>query len=143
MGSVLRSIMPGSQTSVNFKVVLLGEGAVLVYDITDEDSFQKVKVWVKELRRMVGPEINLIIAGNKIDLERKRTVNQEMAETFAASVNAVHIQTSAKKNEGIDNLFETLTNHILSKQKKSTATVPRQTIKIVDDDEVKTKSRCC
>jgi len=66
-----------------------------------------------------------------------------MAETFAASVNAVHIQTSAKKNEGIDNLFETLTNHILSKQKKSTATVPRQNIKIVDDDEVKTKSRCC
>ena len=45
-------------------------GAILVYDITDEDSFQKVKVWVKELRRMVGPEICLIIAGNKADLER-------------------------------------------------------------------------
>ena len=50
--------------------ILFVLGAVLVYDITDEDSFQKVKVWVKELRRMVGPEINLIIAGNKIDLER-------------------------------------------------------------------------
>ena len=45
-------------------------GAILVYDITDEDSFQKVKVWVKELRRMVGPDICLIIAGNKADLER-------------------------------------------------------------------------
>ena len=45
-------------------------GAVLVYDITDEDSFQKVKVWVKELRRMVGADICLIIAGNKFDLER-------------------------------------------------------------------------
>ena len=45
-------------------------GAVLVYDITDEDSFQKVKVWVKELRRMVGTDICLIIAGNKVDLER-------------------------------------------------------------------------
>ena len=41
-----------------------------MYDITDEDSFQKVKVWVKELRRMVGPDICLIIAGNKADLER-------------------------------------------------------------------------
>ena len=46
------------------------QGAVLVYDITDVDSFQKVKVWVKELRRMVGGEICLVIAGNKIDLER-------------------------------------------------------------------------
>lgn len=45
-------------------------GAVLVYDITDVDSFQKVKVWVKELRRMVGGDICLVIAGNKIDLER-------------------------------------------------------------------------
>ena len=41
-----------------------------MYDITDEDSFQKVKVWVKELRRMVGADICLTIAGNKIDLER-------------------------------------------------------------------------
>ena len=50
--------------------ILIYSGAILVYDITDEDSFQKVKVWVKELRRMVGPDICLIIAGNKADLER-------------------------------------------------------------------------
>ena len=43
---------------------------MLVYDITDEDSFQKVKVWVKELRRMVGTDICLVIAANKADLER-------------------------------------------------------------------------
>ena len=49
---------------------------------------------------------------------RKRTVNQEMAEMFAASVNAKHIHTSAKNNEGIDNLFETLTNSILVKHCK-------------------------
>ena len=41
-----------------------------MYDITDEDSFQKVKVWVKELRRMVGTDICLVIAANKADLER-------------------------------------------------------------------------
>ena len=50
-------------------------GAVLVYDITDVDSFQKVKVWVKELRRMVGGDICLVIAGNKIDLERLEYLN--------------------------------------------------------------------
>ena len=87
-------------------------GAILVYDITDADSFQKVKVWVKELRRMVGAEISLVIAGNKIDLERKRNVEREMAEEFAASVNAKHVHTSAKNNEGIENLFQSVAETI-------------------------------
>lgn len=55
-------------------------GAVLVYDITDEDSFQKVKSWVKELRKMLGTEICLIIVGNKSDLENDRHVNLEEAQ---------------------------------------------------------------
>lgn len=56
-------------------------GAVLVYDITDEDSFQKVKSWVKELRKMLGGEICLVIVGNKTDLEKDRHVSLEEAET--------------------------------------------------------------
>lgn len=55
-------------------------GAVLVYDITDQDSFQKVKNWVKELRKMLGTDICLVIVGNKSDLEKDRTVEFEEAE---------------------------------------------------------------
>lgn len=57
-------------------------GAVLVYDITDEDSFQKVKSWVKELRKMLGTDICLVIAGNKTDLEKNRNVRLEDAEEY-------------------------------------------------------------
>ncbi|XP_017722988.1 PREDICTED: ras-related protein Rab-21 [Rhinopithecus bieti] len=57
-------------------------GAILVYDITDEDSFQKVKNWVKELRKMLGNEICLCIVGNKIDLEKERHVSIQEAESF-------------------------------------------------------------
>jgi len=39
-------------------------GALLVYDITDNLSFDKVKNWVKELRKIVGNDIIIIIAGN-------------------------------------------------------------------------------
>lgn len=49
-------------------------GAFLVYDITDAESFNKVKNWVKELRKIVGTEIVIVIAGNKIDLEKNRAV---------------------------------------------------------------------
>jgi Ras-related protein Rab-21 len=51
----------------------------LVYDITDAESFVKVKKWVKELRKIVGNDIVIAIAGNKIDLEKNRHVNEREA----------------------------------------------------------------
>ncbi|KAG9333641.1 hypothetical protein JZ751_010763 [Albula glossodonta] len=80
-------------------------GAILVYDVTDEDSFQKVKNWVKELRKMLGNEICLCIVGNKIDLEKDRNVSVQEAEQYAESVGAKHYHTSAKLNKGIEELF--------------------------------------
>ena len=55
------------------------DGALLVYDITDAESFTKVRKWVKELRKIVGEGISIVIAGNKIDLERNRQVNEKEA----------------------------------------------------------------
>lgn len=48
---------------------------------TDEDSFQKVKNWVKELKKMLGSEIVLTIVGNKVDLNKDRVIEIETAET--------------------------------------------------------------
>lgn len=103
------------------------DGALLVYDTTDTDSFAKVKSWVKELRKMVGESIVIVIAGNKIDLDRERQVNKEEAEAYAASVGALHCLTSAKNGRGIDECFLTLTKEILSeKAKRGNKTPVRQ-----------------
>ncbi|XP_072519497.1 ras-related protein Rab-21-like [Salminus brasiliensis] len=88
-------------------------GAVLLYDITDEDSFQKVKLWVKELRRILGNEVCLCIVGNKADLEKDRTVSAEEAERYAEAVGAQHHQTSAKVNTGINELFFSLCKRMM------------------------------
>jgi len=56
-------------------------GALLVYDITDRDSFAKVRNWVKELRKIVGKNIVLVIAGNKSDLEKNRQVRINFNES--------------------------------------------------------------
>ncbi|XP_040564547.1 ras-related protein Rab-21 [Lepeophtheirus salmonis] len=89
-------------------------GAILVYDITDLDSFRKVKVWIKELRKMLGNKIILVIVGNKTDIEEKRHVEPNMAEEYAKSVGATHFHTSAKLNTGIDELFLELTKQMIS-----------------------------
>ncbi|XP_074649877.1 ras-related protein Rab-21-like [Tubulanus polymorphus] len=88
-------------------------GAILVYDITDEDSFQKVKNWVKELRKMLGNHVVLVIAGNKIDLDKERHVNVREAEAYAESVGAQHFHTSAKMNKGIEDLFLNLSKSMM------------------------------
>ena len=99
-------------------------GALLVYDVTDQDSFARVKTWVKELRKMVGNDIILAIAGNKCDLERNRQVSAEDAKTYAASVGAVHFNTSAKLNRGIDESFLFLARGMLTEKSKQASLRP-------------------
>ncbi|XP_025405329.1 ras-related protein Rab-21 [Sipha flava] len=122
----------------------MSNGAILVYDITDEDSFQKVKNWIKELKKMLGSEICLVIAGNKIDLEKDRTVSVEDAENYARSVGAVHFHTSAKINSGIEEIFLNLCYLMIEKADKQKADhlvslnrsgSTRRTI-IIDDEDV-------
>ncbi|XP_017156517.1 ras-related protein Rab-21 [Drosophila miranda] len=89
------------------------DGALLVYDITDQDSFQKVKSWVRELKQMRGTEISLIIVGNKTDLEEQRAIGYEDARQYAQTVGAQYLEASAKENEGVAEIFELLTQLML------------------------------
>ncbi|KAF4527423.1 hypothetical protein B566_EDAN015943 [Ephemera danica] len=131
-------------------------GAILVYDITDEDSFQKVKNWVKELRKMLGQEVALSIVGNKIDLEKDRNVQVEEAEQYATSVGAKHFHTSAKRNEGIEELFVELSQRMLERAQAEEesrlaslthgGSTRRRNVVIVEDGEEANETRssgCC
>ncbi|KAK3768676.1 hypothetical protein RRG08_065970 [Elysia crispata] len=125
-------------------------GAILVYDITDEDSFQKVKSWVKELRRMLGTDVCLCIVGNKIDLEKSRHVTVQEAESYAASVGAKHFHTSAKMGRGIEELFLNLSKNMIEKAEENVGRGRpgnnRQSgVTVVDDEAEQTsgKSGCC
>lgn len=118
-------------------------GAILVYDITDEDSFQKVKNWVKELRKMLGNEICLCIVGNKVDLEKERHVSIQEAESYAESVGAKHYHTSAKQNKGIEELFLDLCKRMIEtaqvdeRAKGNGSSQPgaaRRGVQIIDDE---------
>ncbi|KAK0088990.1 hypothetical protein PV325_009873 [Microctonus aethiopoides] len=132
----------------------MSNGAILVYDITDEDTFQKVKNWVKELKKMLGSEICLAIAGNKIDLEKDRNVSIEDAEEYAKQVGAVHFHTSAKQNRNVEEMFLDLTRRMMAhadqaEQKRTSLNRTNSTRRnvVVVDDEIEqtqtTKSSCC
>jgi len=128
-------------------------GAVLVYDITDQDSFQKVKNWVVELKRMLGENVCLAIAGNKSDLEQQRTVSQQDAERYAESVGAAHYSTSAKLNRGIEDMFFELCQAMIEHAEKQMIEsgngqrlglgAGRGSVVVVDDETEAAKSGCC
>jgi len=128
-------------------------GALLVYDITDRDSFTKVRNWVKELRKIVGPDIILVIAGNKIDLEKQRQVDDTEANEYAKSVNALHIHCSAKSGKGVDTAFLELTKGMLKLSQENAITLnstktddrtsSRKTVTITNVEEKPKDDKCC
>ena len=55
------------------------QAAIVVYDITNADSFDRAKNWVKELQRQGNPNIVISLAANKVDLESKRAVSADVS----------------------------------------------------------------
>jgi len=79
--------------------------AIVVYDITDPDSFAGAKSWVKELQRRGDPNVIIALAGNKADLEQRRKVSEEEAENYAEENGILHVVTSAKNGTNVKSLF--------------------------------------
>lgn len=100
------------------------DAALLVYDITDAESFTKAKTWVRELRKTLGNDIAIAIAGNKVDLEKDRHVRAADAEEYAASISALHAHTSAKANRGIPEVFTDLTRKAMELRRRKTGVGP-------------------
>jgi len=95
--------------------------ALIVFDITDMDSFERAKAWVKELQQMVGPDIVITIAANKCDLEKERSVPDAVVAAFAQQVGASYFNTSAKTGSGLDKAFRDIARRALQQQHETLA----------------------
>lgn len=91
--------------------------AIIVYDITNKNSFLTLKRWVKELKLHGPPDILIAIVGNKSDLSGNRKVSFNQAKAYADEINALCIETSAKTNININELFINISNQIPEQKK--------------------------
>jgi Ras-related protein Rab-2A len=82
-----------------------GACALVVYDITDRETFNNVSSWVEECKNNGPSTITLVLVGNKIDLEDNRKVTYEEGEDFANRNNMQFFETSALNGTNIDKLF--------------------------------------
>ncbi|PNF23386.1 hypothetical protein B7P43_G12942 [Cryptotermes secundus] len=79
--------------------------ALIVFDITQYETFDAMKTWVKELQRNVLEPMVLSVVGNKTDLESRRQVTREEALQYAASIGGNYFESSAVNDEGIEDVF--------------------------------------
>ena len=83
------------------------KAAVVVYDITSEDTFKGAKSWIKELKTKTKNCVVLLV-GNKVDLIENRKVDIDMVEDFIKNHNLIYLETSAKTGKNVEEIFKTI-----------------------------------
>jgi Ras-related protein Rab-1A len=96
-------------------------GIIVVYDVTDAESFNNVKQWLHEIDRYASENVNKLLVGNKSDLASKRTVSFEQGSEFAQSLGIEFVETSAKNSTNVEKAFMVMSSQIKSRMKSQPA----------------------
>jgi len=102
--------------------------AIVVYDITNANSFQQTSKWIDDVRTERGSDVLIMLVGNKTDLSDKRQVSTEEGEKKAKELNVMFIETSAKAGYNVKQLFRRVASSLpgmdQADQKPIDTTVP-------------------
>ena len=115
--------------------------AIVVFDVTNKDSFSGAKTWVKELQRRGDANCVIALAGNKADLLEQRKVSKEVADAYAAENGILFMETSAKTAMNVKELFEIIARK-LPKENKVQGGDPASVFN-PSTQQSKKKSGCC
>ena len=88
--------------------------AVIVYDITSMESFERAKKWVTELDKQAQPDIVIALVGNKTDLQTQRQVSTEEVTRYAQQnyPNLILMEASAKTGDCVVELFDAIAQRL-------------------------------
>jgi len=112
------------------------QAALVIYDITNRESFQNAQNWITEITQVEGSDVVIALAGNKIDLVAKREVAKEEGIELANRLGLVFMELSAKTGE---NVFEIFT--------KVAQNIPKTTVETknlhLNFEQYQSKKGCC
>jgi len=110
-------------------------GIIIVYDVTDQVSFNNVKQWLQEIERYAYEKVDKLIVGNKCDL--KKSVSTNTAKAFAAGLHLDFLETSALTSKNVEEAFLKMASHI---KMRHTAGGVRHNLRVVQVHDCVPKS---
>ena len=122
-------------------------GILLIYDVTDKDSFKNLSNWLIEIEKNASKNVLKVLIGNKVDLEDKRVIAYNQGKEFADTYGLKYIETSAKKNLNVNEAFETLGRELMAASDDKRITKQKQNKKVTvsnaQDLTPEQKKGCC
>ncbi|BFZ58494.1 GTPase Ryh1 [Savitreella phatthalungensis] len=115
--------------------------AVVVYDITNRQSFTNTSKWIEDVRAERGTDVIIVMVGNKTDAGDKRTVTTEEAEKRAEEQGALFIETSAKAGHNVKTLFRKIAL-ALPGMETAAAEVPATEVRLQPSKAEKSQGDC-
>ncbi len=90
-------------------------GALLVFDLTREQTYTETRKWLTEIRQFSSESIPFVLIGNKADLVQDvgTVIDSNEARAFAENEGSIYIETSAKSGVNVDDSFTELTRRII------------------------------
>lgn len=88
---------------------------MIVYDVTDPESFRQVEMWMGEVDKFAAPNVNRLLIGNKIDLAGERKVKTEEGAALAKKYGIKFLETSAKAATNVVDAFKEMTKEMHSR----------------------------
>lgn len=119
-------------------------GILIVYDVTDETSFQNVIMWMKNIDQHAGKAVNRILVGNKADMPH-RVVTTQQGIDLAAKYCIPFIETSSKTGENVDDCFQTVAKAVKSRlfDAHPELAIENDVVRVVEATPRKEKKSCC
>lgn len=117
------------------------QAAIVVYDITNQETFGRAKNWVKELQRLGSSSIVIALAGNKTDLGSKRMVELEEAQAYADENGLLFMETSAKTAMNVNEIFLAIATKLPKSETGPGA--PGNLRRLDEAEQNKQSSNCC
>ena len=121
------------------------EGVILVYDVTNSESFENLKYWIGSIKSNLGENnlLPIIIIGNKIDMDDMRDINKEDAEKFSKENDYKYFEASAKTGEGVDDAIRQLVNLVLNQRNNDEPKEERNSVQISGNKGNNQKKKGC
>ena len=89
------------------------DGFLVVYDITNNESFDTLDYWIEEIKSNSQEISKMILVGNKCDMEKERKIKKEDGKSFAKKKQIKFFEVSAKEGTNVSEVFQSLVKDIL------------------------------